>query len=179
MRKIVSISLLVLMTTLLSFKGHEPYVQTKDTRAVLKALYIYNFATLTDWPSNYKSGDFVIGVLGESSVFDELQKKYRGKVIGRQKIVVDKVTESEIGSKTIHLLFVPSKYSSKLGNLSSTLKNKSTMIVGENSGSLSSGAVINFIVENNKQSYEISKRNARNRNLVIASKLVDLASRVE
>ena len=68
------------MTTLLSFKEHRTIVQTKDTRAVLKALYIYNFATLTDWPSDYKSGDFVIGVLGESSVFDELQKKYRGKI---------------------------------------------------------------------------------------------------
>lgn len=169
------------MTPIMSLYHSDVVVtsQTKDTRAVLKALYIYNFATLTDWPSSYKSGNFVIGVLGDSKVFDELQKKYRGKVIGRQKIVVEKISVDEISNKTVHLLFIASDQASKTNMLSNKLQDKSTLIVSEKNGSLSSGAVINFIVDNNKQAYEISRKNAKLRKLVIASKLVDLASRVE
>ncbi len=49
----------------------------RDTPSILKALYIYNFATLTDWPSDYRKGDFVIGVLSSSdNVYNELKKKY-------------------------------------------------------------------------------------------------------
>lgn len=154
-------------------------IQTKDTRSVLKALYLYNFATLTDWPSNYKSGDFIIAVAGNSKVFEELQKKYSGKGIGSQKISVKKIDISEISSNTIHLLFVSNELSSKVKYCSDKLSSKSTLIVSESSGALRSGAIINFIVDNNKQAYEISKKNAGRHKLVFASKLVNLATRIE
>ena len=50
-----------------------------DTRAIYKALFIYNFATLVDWPADYRKGDFNIGIYGDdNTVFSELSKKYSG-----------------------------------------------------------------------------------------------------
>jgi len=44
-----------------------------------QAMFIYNFSRLVEWPVAYKSGPFVIGVLGGSSVADELEVYAMGK----------------------------------------------------------------------------------------------------
>jgi hypothetical protein len=40
----------------------------RDTRSRFQALYIYNFTSLVDWPKEFKSGSFKIGVFGESNL---------------------------------------------------------------------------------------------------------------
>jgi hypothetical protein len=153
-----------------------------DTRAIYKALFIYNFATLVDWPAEYRKGDFNIGVYGsDNSVYSELNKKYSGKAIGSQEIKIKKInSKSEIPAKT-HILFLTSDKSADITTVSSSLGNKSTLLITEKSGYLSKGAIINFVIDktnNNKQSYEINKNNAKKRKLVIASKLSSLAVKV-
>ena len=44
-----------------------------DTNAKIKAVYIYNFTKYIEWPKEYREQIFVIGVLGESALFDELK----------------------------------------------------------------------------------------------------------
>jgi hypothetical protein len=153
-----------------------------DTRAIYKALFIYNFATLVDWPADYRKGDFNIGIYGDdNTVFSELSKKYSGKAIGSQEIKVKKIkSKSEITGKT-HILFLTSDKSSEISSLSSSLGSKSTLLITEKDGYLSKGSVINFVIDrtkNNKQSYEINKNNAKKHKLVITSKLSTLAVKV-
>ena len=152
--------------------------QVKDTRSVAKAMFIYSFATLIDWPEDYRKGSFIIGVLGTSTdVYDELSAKYSGKAIGSQEIVVKKfATRTEIDKA--HILFLASDKSDQITALTTQLKAKSTLIVTEKEGYLSKGAVINFVLDGSKQSFEISKSNAKKYNLVIASKLTGLALKV-
>ncbi|MBI3136728.1 MAG: YfiR family protein [Bacteroidetes bacterium] len=152
--------------------------QVKDTRSVAKALFIYNFATLIDWPEDYRKGNFVIGVLATSNdVYNELNTKYKGKSIGSQEIVVQKyASRTEIDKA--HILFIGEDKSDQITSLTTQLKAKSTLIVTEKEGYLSKGAVINFVLDGSKQAYEISKPNAKKYNLVIATKLTSLAYKV-
>lgn len=152
--------------------------QIKDTRSVTKALYIYTFATLIDWPEDYRKGNFVIGVLAsQTGVYDELKTKYSGKSIGSQEIIVKRFAERTDIDKA-HILFLSEEKSGEITSLTSQFKSKSTLLVTEKQGYLSKGAVINFILDGSKQTYEISKTNAKKYNLVIASKLTSLAYKV-
>lgn len=152
--------------------------QVKDTRSSAKALFLYNFATLIDWPEDYRKGNFVIGTLsGNTDVFDQLSTKFKGKSIGSQEIVVQNfASKSEI--EKAHILFLGEDKSDQISGLVTHLKTKSTLIVTEKEGYLSKGAVINFVLDGTKQAYEISKPNAKKYNLVIATKLTSLAYKV-
>jgi len=169
----------VIALVLISFSPGKPgATQIKDTRSVVKALYIYTFATLIDWPADYRKGNFVIGVYGtQDAVYNELNKKYSGKAIGKQEILVKRFNSSSEINKA-HILYVTEDKSSQMTSLSSQFKSKSTLLVTEKEGYLNKGAVINFVVEGNKQKYEINKKNAKKHGLTIADKLAGLAVRV-
>lgn len=177
MNKTIYIALISLFLAGWSEKASSP-TQIKDTRSVAKALFLYTFATLIDWPAEYKKGNFVIGVLGTSTdVYNELSAKYSGKSIGAQEIIIKKyATRTEIDKP--HILFLCADKSDQMTSLSTQLKDKSTLIVTEKDGYLSKGAVINFVLDGSKQAYEVSKSNAKKYNLVIASKLTTLAFKV-
>lgn len=152
--------------------------QMKDTRSPVKALYLYNFATLIDWPSDYRKGDFVIGVFGSrEGVYDNLKSKYEGKDIGSQEIVVKNYTSASQIDKA-HILYVTPTKSSQFPALESKFKNKSTLFVTEKEGYLSKGAAINFVVKGSSQKFEIDKGNAKNHKLIIADRLLKLATKV-
>ena len=153
--------------------------QIKDTRSSVKALYLYTFATLIDWPQEYRKGNFVIGVYGtQDGVYKELEQKYNGKAIGSQEIQIKKYSSSSEINKP-HILFVTEDRSSQVTSISSQLKAASTLLVSEKDGYLDKGSVINFVLDGSKQSYEINKSNAKRHNLKIADKLAALAVRVK
>lgn len=150
----------------------------KDTHVRLKALYVYQFATLVDWPKEFKQGDFFIGVFGESPLYNELTTKYSNKAVGSQSIKIKSFSNyNEISA--CHILVVTPDNSDKVGDLVKKFKTKSTLIVTEKEGKLKDGSIINFVVKDHKQSYELSKTNASKHKLVIGSKLENLASKVE
>lgn len=169
------ILLFLTLFTFTSINNQTGNNEFRDTQSTLKALYIYNFATLTDWPSDYKKGDFIIGVMSTNEyVYKELSKKYSGKSIGSQKIqIVRYSSPSSIDNPNI--LFLDKSSSKLLSAVTSQLKNNSTLLVTNKTNALNAGSVINFVEVDNKQSYEINVRNAKKRKLVIASKLIELA----
>ncbi|MFK8045728.1 MAG: YfiR family protein [Crocinitomicaceae bacterium] len=169
------ILILISLFAFTSIKNQGGNNEFRDTQSTLKALYIYNFATLTDWPSSHKKNDFIIAILSTNNrVYDAISKKYSGKSIGRQKIkIVKHSTHTTINNPNI--LYVDKTSSSSLKSVNAKLKGKSTMLVTNRPGSLGLGATINFVEKNNKQAYEINVRNAKSKKLVIASRLIDLA----
>jgi YfiR/HmsC-like len=153
--------------------------QMRDTRSPIKALYLYNFATLIDWPSEYRKGKFVIGVYGtKEGVYENLKSKYEGKSIGSQEIVIKNFTSASAIDKA-HILYITPTKSSSYKTLESKLKNASTLFVTEKDGYLSKGAAINFVVKGTSQKFEINKSNAKKHKLIIADRLLKLASKVE
>lgn len=154
-----------------------PTMNPTDTTAIVKAAYIYNFAKLIDWPSANKEGNFIIGVYGNTNVYKELVNKYSTKRIGTQDIEIKKLSESpKIGN--VHVLFVAA---SNIGDLKTILKNleyEPVLVITETDGAISTGSIINFLVIENSLKFELNVSEAKNRQLIVGSRLKDLAYKV-
>ncbi|HAA00035.1 MAG TPA: hypothetical protein DEP18_03415 [Flavobacteriales bacterium] len=174
MKRWFLIALLVFPTLAMDMLSGDP----KDTHKTVKALFVYQFATLVDWPKEFKKGDFIIGVYGESPLYDELTNKYSNRSVGSQAIKI-RSFQSYNSITPCHILVVAPEVSDKVADLAKKFKSSSTLIVSEKEGKLKEGAVISFVIKDNKQSYELSKSNASKSKLIIGSKLENLAARVE
>jgi hypothetical protein len=150
----------------------------KDTSAMIKASYIYNFAKLIDWPASEKKGNFIIGIMGEASMYQQLVNKYNGKSIGSQPIEIRKISNT-LNFTTCHVLFVDQDFSNHLEDIKSKIQNSSTLLVTHDKGALARGAAINFVVVDSNLKFEMSVSNAEGHNLFVGSTLKSLALHLE
>lgn len=138
----------------------------------LKSAFIYNFAKGTEWPASSKTGDFIVGVLGKSDVTPELQKIAGARTIGAQKIALKEFsTVAEISS--CHILFIPEGSSKLLPDALTKVGN--TLVITEKAGLITSGAAINFVLQDSKLRFELNKANAESRQLKISGTLEKMA----
>jgi D-alanyl-lipoteichoic acid acyltransferase DltB (MBOAT superfamily) len=169
-------SLLIVLVMIFSFVGSSG-PQKEDTYAMFKAMYIYNFTKNFDWPEQYKSGPFIIGVLGESNIYEQLSSKYATKSVGIQQIQVINFKKPE-DIEFCHILFVTEDQSNNIPP-SLTKNNTGTLVVTEKQGLLKQGVVVNFVIVNSKLEFELSKTNASRYNLSVGNQLQNLAMSVE
>jgi hypothetical protein len=157
-----------------------PYrlAQNIDTNAKYKAMFIYNFTKYFEWPQSYKEGNFVIGVLGNSSLLAELNTMASSKKAGNQSIEIK--TFSNVGAITnCHMLIVAPEVTTPLSEIISKIKKNSTLLITEKQGFAKQGAAINFVVQNNKPAFELNKTNAEKQDLKVSTNLLSLAILVE
>lgn len=173
MKKYRIILLLFLSSISFSFVESNPQV---DTNAKIKAAFLYNFTKYIDWPSEYKSGNFVVGILGnKSNLYKVLYDMSKTKKVASQEFEIQVYSSpSEINDK-IHILYIPDDASSSLSGAVQKLKGKSTLIVTEAPGLTQQGSGINFIVVANRQKFELNKSNVEKHNLKVSKSLEDVA----
>ena len=143
----------------------------------IKGMYMYQFAKNVDWPKQYKSGDFVIGVYGNKELYEQINSYYSGKLVGSQPIKVS-YFESSSAINNCHILYIAHNYRSKTSELAKKMSHNKTLIVSDGEGALSEGAIINFVVKDSKIAYEISKKNAEKSDLIIGQMLTKLAANI-
>lgn len=143
-----------------------------------QSIFIYNFTKYIEWPASYNTGDFVIGILGQSPLTKELTNLSKSKKVGNQPIAVKKFQNVGEISKC-NILFVPANKSSEINDITNKLKGKSTLIIAEKKGMAKKGAGINFVIINSKQRFELNKANILKYNLKFSPRLVNLAILVQ
>ncbi len=149
-------------------------INVKGQNERLQATYIYNIVKYIEWPAAYKTGDFVIGILGNSSVTKELKKLAETKKVFNQKITIVEFSSTDQISKC-HVLFI-SKLSSGLISIAvSKVGTNATLIIGESEGLATQGAGINFIVQEDVVSFQLNEVSIKRRGLQVDSKLKSLA----
>lgn len=161
--KIGLISLLFFCFTNSSFGQNEKF----------KALFMYNFTKYLEWPEAYRQGDFIIAVLGESALIEELKIIAERKKVGFQSIVVQKITSLDQLNKC-HIIYIPESKSNQIKDIKSKLSSSSTVIIADNPGAIAKGAGINYVVNGGKQVFEISKTNLEQHNIKVGSDLLSL-----
>lgn len=151
--------------------------QRDDTNAKIKAVFLYNFTRYFEWPSN-KTGSFVITIMGENpNLINELNKMAATKTVGSQKIEIKSIKElKEVESSNI-LFLLPDK-SAVLADAITKFKGKGTLIVTEKIGLAKVGSAINFIIDENKQKFELNKTSASKAGLKVSSALEPLAAAI-
>ena len=154
------------------------YNQEIDTNAKIKAMFVYNFTKYIEWPQSYKQGNFIIGVLGNSPIFAELSNMANAKKAGAQSFEIKNFTSPASISKC-HMLIIASDITTGFNDALSKLKDHNTLIITEKAGLTKQGSAINFVVQNNKQAFELNKANAEKYDLKVSSNLMALAIVIE
>ena len=149
------------------------YGQTGISKA--QANFIYNFTKFFDWPQTEKSGDFVIGVLGSKNLTTNLTKVTTGKKNVTQNIIVKSFNNIDQVSKC-HVIFVSSFKAKEITNIH-TKTGVHCLIISDNETAIQKGAVIQFVVENDRLKYEFSSSNALKHGLKFHSKVSEMASK--
>lgn len=125
MNKILKFALILIALISVYYKS---FAQSSVEQA--QAIFIYNFTRLIEWPVEYKSGDFVIGVLGSSDVYIETKNYVSGKTVGNQQIVVKNISSIDDANKC-HILFVSYGKTKEIPNIIEKFGNLKTLIISE------------------------------------------------
>jgi hypothetical protein len=149
-----------------------------DTNSKMKAIFIMNFTKLIEWPQPYREGNFVVGVVGESPLYVELTKMAKTKKVANQSLQIKKFSNIEDINKC-HILYVSQNKSEEISSVVNKLKPHNTLIITEKQGLVEKGAGINFIVKNNRQKFELNKKNVEKYKLKVSSNLEALAFTVK
>ncbi|NND94447.1 MAG: YfiR family protein [Flavobacteriales bacterium] len=152
-------------------------LQEKNTPAIIKASYVYNFAKLVGWPDNKSKGNFTIGILGDPDLYKQIVEKYSGKKIGNQAIEIVQLLGVE-QLPEMHILFISRKLNDKTAQIAANINKDNTMIITESGDGLRNGATLNFVVVDSQQKFEISETNAEKHGLTIGSTLKSLAHKL-
>ena len=146
------------------------FAQTADYK--FHSVFIYNFTKYIQWPTAQQSGDFVIAVVGNSPVFEELSRITANKMVGTQKIVVKKYTSAG-DFDNCQIVFVPGG-----GNFEAVqekLKGKSVLMITEKPGLAKKGSGINFVMQDNKWKFELNEATTQHAGLKVSKELAKLA----
>ena len=151
--------------------------QQNDNYA-LYANIIYRVTKYINWPDDKKSGDFVIGIIGDSPLYDEIKSFTVNKTVGNQRIVI-KTFSSSASSYNCQILFISESESRSLKKIAKVTGGTPTLLISESNGLANKGSCINFIIVDEHLKLEINKNNIEERNLDVASEFLVLGTIVK
>ena len=146
-------------------------IQTRTVSAQedkYKAMFIYNFTKSVEWPASELKGDFVICVVNQGDMLEQMKALFNGKMVGNSPISVVGVKNIDEAPEC-QILYLPSSESKadKMGSAVEKFGNAATLIVSDNAGALENGSCINFVMVDDKIKYEINKKAIEDRNMKV------------
>jgi hypothetical protein len=151
--------------------------QSEDT---LKSQFILNFAKFTTWPAAAFSGPsapLVVGFVGAPELADVFDKLATGKNINGRELKAKKFDSAATLDESCQMVVAAP---GSLGRaVAAKVKGKHILLVGQDSGFLEAGGIINLIVEGGKISFELNLGPARAASLELDPKLKTLAKSVK
>lgn len=178
MYKFFSPGYLRIFMLLLLASASQPALAQEAHDYAVHANIIYHFTKYIDWPETKKSGDFIIGVVGDSPLYDELKKNVDDKKVGDQRIRIQKFSVSAT-SFNCQILFISDDKSRSIKKIVAATAGTSILLVSETEGLAQKGACINFTIVADHLKLEINKNNIEQRKLNIASELLQLGKIVK
>jgi hypothetical protein len=144
----------------------------------LKAVFLYTFGRYVEWPSKAfadTSSPFVIGILGEDAFSGALDKIAAKKTIHGRHIVIRRFASLEEYRAPCHILFVSRSLApDQQAAVFDKTRSAPVFVVGESPGFAKQGAAANFVVEGDRIRFEINAAAARQAQLSMDAKLLNL-----
>lgn len=156
-----------MLITLLLLISCSFYLKAQNEK--YKALFLYNFTKEVEWPQSYPQGSLVIGVLGNSTVAQELENMNSRQKIGQIKVFsnVEEISNCQV-------IYVSPGKSGVIPQLLTKIGNSNTLIVSDNKGGIHQGSGINFILDGEKLKFEISRQHIEQKGLKVSTSLLNL-----
>lgn len=146
----------------------------------IKAAFLLKFLDFVDWPPaaiERADGPFVIGVLGSKTLGDALDRIAAGRRVNGHPVHVRVVSHDE-SAAGLQMLFVGHAENSRLAGFASATDGQPLLLVAEFESALAQGAMINFIVVDDKVRFDVSLRAAERGGLKISARLLAVARTV-
>ncbi|WP_246344885.1 YfiR family protein [endosymbiont of Lamellibrachia barhami] len=141
----------------------------------MKAAFLYNFATFTEWPSNGHD-TFSFCIYGEDPFGDHLDL-VKGKLIGDRPITVRQAKNSD-ALNDCQLVFISRSAKRKLQQVHDAVKGKPVLTVSDIPDAVHKGVILNMDMRKGRVTFEINLSAARGNGLNLNSKLLRLAKEV-
>jgi hypothetical protein len=145
----------------------------------VKAAFLYHFGTYVQWPTAAPSTEpITIAVLGAEAVAAELAQFLPGRTIQSRPVTVRRLARIEdLGDD--ELLFIGNEHNGRLDDLTSAVGQRPVLVVTDSEDGLDHGAMVNFQLIDSRVRFEISLPRAEEAGLMLSSRLLSAALRVE
>src|SRR6202008_339110 len=134
----LSLELIILMSAL----GKRAAAQDMNYKAY--TLFVYNFMKYVEWPEEASKGDFIVGVFGDSPIYNELVELAKLKKAKGRNIQIRKVNSAD-EAQQCHLLYLCSSKTKEFKIIQEKSKNKPVLVVGEREGLAGKGSALSFV----------------------------------
>jgi hypothetical protein len=138
------------------------------------SMMVFNFTKYVQWPDHTAGGEFVIGVIGNTEVYNTLTTWYGGKPRGAKTYVIKKFNNAdEMGD--CHVVFIDKSKSGVFEDVNNKMKGKGTLIITDKNGLGEKGSGINFKTVDNKLKFELNQKAIEASNLKVSGALSSMA----
>jgi hypothetical protein len=151
-------------------------IQAQDY-SKMQSAYMYHFTKYMEWPTNKQSGDFVIVVIGNSTIYGHLVTMSKTKKVGTRNIVVKKY-DNVSSAPNCHMIFLSSSKSSQLNSALEKGITNHALVITEKNGYAKRGSGINFVTVGGKPKFEVSETSIKKNGLKVSAKLVQLGIKI-
>lgn len=146
----------------------------------IKAAYLYKFGGFVEWPQGAfaaPAAPLVIGVLGADALADELDQAVAGRRVQERPVAVRRLRPGE-RIEGVHVLFVGAAQDARLAEVAAGVRGRPVLVVGESESATGRGAMINFVVAQNRVRFDVALPAAEAGGLKISARLLGVARRV-
>jgi YfiR/HmsC-like len=163
----------VLLVVAVLFVSGNSFAQERSVQEVY-SMMVYNFTKYVQWPDHAGSGEFVIGVVGNSDIYNTLNGWYGGKARGSKTYVIKRFNSaSEVTD--CHVLYIDKSKSGEFESANSKVKGKGTLVITDKNGLGEKGSSINFKMVDNKLKFELNQKAIEASNLKVSGALSSMA----
>ena len=145
----------------------------------LQTAFVYQLTRLIEWCPEGKTGNFVVGVVGNNPTLVTELTALQVRKVANQKIEIKSFASLNEATKC-NILFIPNATSDEIKTANSKIGNSCTLIIGDQKGDarIGAGVSIIFLKESSKIQYEISKSFMSRHSLNVNDQLYKLASKI-
>ena len=137
-----------------------------------QALYIFNFAKNTEWPTEDNGKHLVITVVGDKAVAKDLRTIAQNKMVGSRSVVINEAASAQ-GISEADMVFLGEAKDNQIETLVSEQAKNKTMIISATEGHCDRGACIAFEVVKGKFSYAIHTSAIASHGLTVTKILIN------
>ncbi|MEO6453784.1 MAG: YfiR family protein [Ginsengibacter sp.] len=165
---------IILILTLGKSSGR---AQSMEGEYNLKAAFVYNFTRYINWGPFVPENEFIIGIVGQSSIYEPLEEIAKTKTYNDKKIVIRQFNKAE-DITFCNILYISHNNSIPLYSIFTKI-NPGTLTISEEQGYAQLGTAFNFVLIKDKLRFESNIRALNSAGLKASSQLLKLAIIVE
>lgn len=174
------ILLAIAATAILPGRSAAAQAQVLHDEGRVKAAFLVRFGQFIEWPADsFKAvdGEFVIGVIGSSPVFEGLRELAGTRAASGRAVSVHAIAKTD-DLPHMHILFVGASEQARMTQHVAGVAERPVLVVGEWDEAIEQGAAINFMLIERRVRFEIALDAAKKARLVVSSRLLSVAARV-